>query len=219
MIKRIEQMQESGVVEIRGRSYKTVAKRIAEFREKHPDYSMVSEVVSMAELICIRTTISDPTGRVLATGHAEEQRGSTQINATSAMENCETSSWGRCLANFGLGGQEIASAEEIANALQQQDIREEHQWMAAHMQAVLANWDLVQGIKTAIAEASLPPEERTMHFEDAAREWYELPEETQHALRRAWTKGGCWTPAESNYLREHLRRAAYGDDWKHGEKA
>ena len=33
------------------------------------------------------------------------------------MENCETSSLGRALANFGLHGSEFSSADELANAI------------------------------------------------------------------------------------------------------
>jgi hypothetical protein len=39
-------------------------------------------------------------GVVVATGHAEEIRNQGNVNKTSHVENCETSSLGRCLANF-----------------------------------------------------------------------------------------------------------------------
>ena len=55
------------------------------------------------------------------TGHAEETIGSSQINKTSALENCETSAIGRALAMMGIGVDEsIASADEVANAVFQQ---------------------------------------------------------------------------------------------------
>ena len=54
---------------------------------------------------------------LLATGHAEEYRKSSEINKTSALENCETSAIGRCLAALGLGGTEFASADEVARAV------------------------------------------------------------------------------------------------------
>jgi hypothetical protein len=57
---------------------------------------------------------------VIATGLAEEKRTSSQINRTSALENCETSAIGRALAAFGLGGSEYASANEVQNAIHQQ---------------------------------------------------------------------------------------------------
>jgi hypothetical protein len=39
-------------------------------------------------------------GVVVATGHAEEIRNQGNVNKTSSLENCETSSLGRCLSNF-----------------------------------------------------------------------------------------------------------------------
>jgi hypothetical protein len=58
--------------------------------------------------------------RLIATGHAEEYRKSSQINGTSALENCETSAIGRALAVAGFGGTEFASANEVQNAIHQQ---------------------------------------------------------------------------------------------------
>jgi hypothetical protein len=68
----------------------------------------------------MRCEISNEEGRILATGHAEEFRKSSQINSTSALENAETSCIGRALASLGFGGSEFASANEVQNAIQQQ---------------------------------------------------------------------------------------------------
>ena len=54
------------------------------------------------------------------TGHALERYGSTMINKTSALENCETSAIGRALAAAGYAGTEYASADEVANAISNQ---------------------------------------------------------------------------------------------------
>jgi hypothetical protein len=49
-----------------------------------------------------------------ATGHAYEINGSSYINKTSYIENCETSAIGRALANLGIEVQRgIASREEM----------------------------------------------------------------------------------------------------------
>jgi hypothetical protein len=58
---------------------------------------------------------------IYAVGHAEEFRNSSFINKTSALENCSSSALGRCLAAFGLSGSEYASAEELVNALNNQN--------------------------------------------------------------------------------------------------
>jgi len=58
---------------------------------------------------------------LISTGYAEENRQSSRINQTSALENCETSSLGRALAFCGLTNDSIASAEEVSAAIMQQD--------------------------------------------------------------------------------------------------
>ena len=113
--------KDTGVVTIHNREYQTVALRVKNFREKHPGFTLSTEIVSRdAEVVVMKALIADEKGRVIATGHAEEQRAASQINRTSALENAETSAIGRALAAFGLGGTEFASADEVANAIQQQ---------------------------------------------------------------------------------------------------
>lgn len=114
-------MSNTGIVNIRGKEYQTVALRVQKFREAHPGWSLTSEVLFRdADCVVMKSIIADETGRVLATGHAEEYRKSSQINGTSALENAETSAHGRALAALGIGGTEFASANEVQNAIQQQ---------------------------------------------------------------------------------------------------
>lgn len=112
----------SGVISIHGREYQTVAYRVQNFREANPLWALVTDIVSRdAECVVMRATISDETGRLLATGHAEEYRTASQINRTSALENAETSAIGRALAALGYGGTEFATATEVQNAIHQQN--------------------------------------------------------------------------------------------------
>jgi len=112
---------DSGIVNIHGKSYQTVALRVQKFREAHKDFSLTTELVSRDEdCVVMKATIANEQGRVLATGHSEEYRASSQINKTSALENAETSAIGRALAALGLAGTEFASADEVANAIHQQ---------------------------------------------------------------------------------------------------
>ena len=114
-------MSKPGVVNIRGREYETVALRVSKFREKYPIWALETEIIHRdQEVVVIKAYIKDDLGRVIATGHAEEYRASSQINETSATENCETSAIGRALAALGMGGTEFASADEVANAISQQ---------------------------------------------------------------------------------------------------
>lgn len=113
--------KDTGIVNIHGKQYQTVAYRVGLFREKHPEHSLITEVVVRDdEVVVMKVHIADPTGRIIATGHAEENRRSSQINKTSALENAETSAIGRALAAFGIGGTEFASANEVENAIHQQ---------------------------------------------------------------------------------------------------
>lgn len=107
-----------GIVNIRGKQYETVALRVHKFREAKPTLSLVTEVLHRdVDCVVMKATIVDEQGRVLATGHAEEFRKASEINRTSALENCETSAIGRALAAYGFGGTEFASADEVARAI------------------------------------------------------------------------------------------------------
>lgn len=124
--------QDTGIVDIRGKQYQTVALRVQNFRTVHPDFSLVTAVVDRApEYVVMRAEIHDAGGRVIATGHAEEYRTSSQINKTSALENAETSAIGRALAAFGMGGTEFATANEVMNAIHQQNNGEGHSQQGA----------------------------------------------------------------------------------------
>lgn len=113
--------QDNGTVNIHGKEYKTVALRVGEFRADHPDKGLLADIISADDnRVVIKASIVGEDGRVLATGHAEESRNGSQINKTSALENCETSAIGRALAAFGYGGTEFASANEVQNAIHQQ---------------------------------------------------------------------------------------------------
>lgn len=114
--------KDTGIVNIHGKNYKTVAKRVDEFRQEHKqDLAIITSIISRDDnTVVMKAEIIDKDGWVIATGYAEENRQESQINRTSALENCETSAIGRALANFGLAGGEYASADEVANAINQQ---------------------------------------------------------------------------------------------------
>lgn len=74
----------------------------------------------MQSIVVMKAVIRTPTGRTVASGLASEVVGSSSVNKTSALENCETSAIGRALAFFGFAGTEIASANEVEIAKEQQ---------------------------------------------------------------------------------------------------
>lgn len=106
-------------VNIKGKEYVEVNERLIYFRKTYPNFSLTSEVLEKTDTsILILASIINEDGRVIATGMAEEVKGSTFINKTSYVENCETSAWGRALGNFGIGIEtSVASAEEVQNAI------------------------------------------------------------------------------------------------------
>jgi hypothetical protein len=119
-------MSKQGIVNIKGKDYKTVALRVAEFREKFPSYYLTTEIVKIDDDQCIvkayiGSHVPNGNSQVYATGHAHEFRKASQINGTSYVENCETSAIGRALACLGIGGTEFASANEVLNAIHQQN--------------------------------------------------------------------------------------------------
>ena len=110
------------LTDIKGKGYAEVPERISAFRKLFPTGQILTEMLSCQDGMCIfRASISDGE-KVLATGHAYETEGSTFINKTSYIENCETSAVGRALGMMGIiGGGSIASYEEVANAKLNQD--------------------------------------------------------------------------------------------------
>ena len=111
-----------GTVDIKGSKYKLVAQRVKEFREAHPNYGKLTQVIFHDETrVMIQVDITDEEGRVIGSGVAEERRDASQINKTSATENCDTSAYGRALASIGYAGNDAyASADELVMALTQQ---------------------------------------------------------------------------------------------------
>lgn len=109
--------------DIKGKDYAEVNQRIKAFRSICPNGSIETELVGNENGVCIiKAVIKDETGKILGTGYAYEKEGSSFINKTSYIENCETSSVGRALGMCGIGiDTSIASAEEVLNATIQQD--------------------------------------------------------------------------------------------------
>lgn len=102
------------------KTYTMVVHRVEEFRRAFGDlYGIHTDIVhygkAVGEPIVVRAAIIRQADRaIVATGHAEEVRGSNEVNAVSALENAETSAIGRALASLGLAGGEFASANEMS---------------------------------------------------------------------------------------------------------
>ena len=85
-------------------NYETVEVRLEKFIKDFPDFRIDTELESFANdrfivKAYIYRTFAD--GVAFSTGYAEEKITDRGVNATSALENCETSAIGRALANAG----------------------------------------------------------------------------------------------------------------------
>lgn len=140
-------------INIKGKKYVEVNERLKYFRSNYPNHSLLSEITHIdSEMVVVRTQIIDPEDRILASGHAHEEKSASFINKTSYVENCETSSWGRCLANFGIGIDEsVASANEVDIAIKKQNIKSTTKKMTIEIyQAMMKS--IKDGNKDLVAE-------------------------------------------------------------------
>jgi hypothetical protein len=101
-----------------GKKYLMVDRRIEAFRATFGgEYGIETKVLHSDERsVMIQCDIKDKDGFVVSSGVAEEIRGSTMVNKTSAVENCQTSAVGRALSMLGLAGGEFASLNEMEGA-------------------------------------------------------------------------------------------------------
>ena len=115
-------------VKIHNKEYHTVAERIhllnGFLQKQEKEYSLNTELISWENgVVIMKATLTIINGESVSTytGHAYEKEDSSQINKTSALENCETSAIGRALSAAGYGGgNEYASANEVENAIHKQ---------------------------------------------------------------------------------------------------
>ena len=98
--------------------YETVEERLVKFWKEHPDGQIHTRLLEnttsrfIVEASIFRT---EADARPWTTGLAEETVQGRGVNATSALENCETSAIGRALANAGYATKgKRASREEMS---------------------------------------------------------------------------------------------------------
>ena len=192
-------------VNIHGKEYHTVAERVHAFRETAPDLTIETEIVRWeGDDVVVKASISD-NGKLIATGLAHEVRGSTNINKTSHVENCETSAIGRALAAFGLAGTEYATADEVANAIAQQQEKEIqsriNELLIENTQTILKYAESVLAIKAGIA---------LKDYSTASEEWFSLTDEDKTILWKAPSKGGVFTTEEREIMKSKEFREANG---------
>lgn len=120
--------EEMLTTDIKDKKYIEVTERIKAFRKLYPEGFILTEIISNENGVCVMKASAgyyDANGnkKILGEGTAYEKEGSSFINKTSYIENCETSAVGRALGMLGLGiDTSVASAEEVQNAMANQTI-------------------------------------------------------------------------------------------------
>ena len=104
--------------------YETVEERLVKFWKEHPDGRIATTLVEhtlqrfIVQAAIYRTEVD---AHPWTTGFAEETVSTRGVNATSALENCETSAIGRALANANYASKgKRPSRQEMAKVNQAQ---------------------------------------------------------------------------------------------------
>ena len=116
-----------GVVQRGGKKYTEVFVRIEAFRKAFgTNMGIETNIVDdNGQRVIVQAVIKNKDGMIIGSGYAEEIRGSSNVNKTSAIENGETSAIGRALASIGLHGGSYASANELVAAKRKEKALEE----------------------------------------------------------------------------------------------
>lgn len=165
-------------IDVKGKNYIEVNQRIKAFRMLYPEGTIETEIIQQdtyrfldeeTNVILMKATIKNEEGKILATGTAYEKENSSFINRTSFVENAETSCIGRALAICGIGiDTSIASAEEVLNAINNQD-----------------KLKLIARIQKLMSDKGILPNEPFEHFGKSSNEMNE--EELKEVIK--WLEG------------------------------
>ncbi len=112
-------LKSDGVPVKGGKTYLMVVHRIEILRNVFGlELGIKTELIHHdSERVIVSAKIIDCNGMIYGSGLAEEYRNDGNVNATSAVENAESSAIGRALASLGLHGGEYPTADEMNKAL------------------------------------------------------------------------------------------------------
>ena len=117
--------------------YETVEERLIKFWKEHPDGRIDTKLVeASATRFIVQAYIyrTEADQYPWASGLAEETVSGRGVNATSALENCETSALGRALASAGYATKgKRPSREEMAKVQEQSKVKAELDKVKAKM--------------------------------------------------------------------------------------
>ena len=117
--------------------YETVEERLVKYWKDHPDGQIHTKLLDQSSgrfIVEASVYRTEADLRPWTTGLAEETIQGRGVNATSALENCETSAIGRALANAGYATKgKRASREEMAKVSQAQEVKAKVEEVKAKM--------------------------------------------------------------------------------------
>jgi hypothetical protein len=112
--KEIEDKENTLSIKIRDKNYLGVATRLGLLRKYFGTRATIStKIIENTEKRVLMKASIFIDREIISNGYSEQFRGSSPVNKTSALENCETHAVGRALGLLGLTNDNVASAEEM----------------------------------------------------------------------------------------------------------
>ena len=161
-IKDFKENLKGNTIKIHSKDYADVAFRVGMLRKNLGlDATIKSELLYHDDKkVIVRSEIWID-GKLISTGLAEELKSSSRINQLSSLEVAETSAVGRAAAFAGLTNDNIASSNEVSNAIVASDIKlttalaelDKVSHLGAYKSWLTTNQKLMQDVKASNAHA------------------------------------------------------------------
>ena len=161
-IKDFKENLKGNTIKIHSKEYADVAFRVGMLRKNLGlDATIKSELLYHDDKkVIVRSEIWID-GKLISTGLAEELKSSSRINQLSSLEVAETSTVGRAAAFAGLTNDNIASSNEVSNAIVASDIKlttalaelDKVSHLGAYKSWLTTNQKLMQDVKASNAHA------------------------------------------------------------------
>jgi hypothetical protein len=161
-IKDFKENLKGNTIKIHSKDYADVAFRVGMLRKNLGlDATIKSELLYHDDKkVIVRSEIWID-GKLISTGLAEELKSSSRINQLSSLEVAETSAVGRAAAFAGLTNDNIASSNEVSNAIVASDVKltaalaelDKVSHLGAYKSWLTTNQKLMQDVKASNAHA------------------------------------------------------------------